>query len=73
MKRQIRTLTAEGRLSAIILVLLPIFIVLLLSVFSPAYIFELFTTSIGLLMVLIGSFLMLLGGLWLKKIVTIEV
>ncbi len=72
-KRQIKTLTAEGRLSAIILVLLPIFMIFMLSVLNPTYISELFTTSIGLLMILIGSILMLLGGLWLKKIVTIEV
>jgi tight adherence protein B len=72
-KRQIKTLTAEGRLSALILIILPFFQAFLLFLVNPTYMSLLFTTGIGLLMVLAAIVLMLLGGLWLKKIVSIEV
>lgn len=72
-KRQIKTLTAEGRLSALILIILPLAMALLLFLLNPTYLSLLFTTGIGLLMVLVAGGLVLIGGLWLRKIVSIEV
>lgn len=71
--RQIKVLTAEGRLSAMILFLLPFAIGGLLYVLNPVYLSKLYTTSIGLTLIAVATMLMIVGAVWLKKIVTIEV
>lgn len=71
--RQIKVLTAEGRLSAVILFLLPICLGAVLFVVNPQYISALFTTSSGLMLLAAAVVLMLMGGVWLRKIVAIEV
>lgn len=73
LKRQISGLTAEGRLSAWILLVLPFVLVFTLSVLNPAYMLGLFTTVPGLVMIAIGSTLLVVGAVWLRNIVTIEV
>jgi len=73
LKRQISGLTAEGRISAYILMGLPFVLLLLLSVVNPEYLGSLFTTVPGLVMLLIGAVLLVIGGIWLRNIVTIEV
>jgi tight adherence protein B len=72
-RRQIRVLTAEGRLSAWVLTCLPIAIGVYMFVVNPDYIGTLFTTTIGLIMVGIAAVLLLLGVLWMRKIVDIDV
>jgi len=71
--RQVRVLTAEGRLSALILFCLPFFLGALLFILNPGYISLLFTNMAGLLVVGISLALMGVGALWLRKIVRIEV
>ena len=73
LKRQIAGLTAEGRISAYILIGLPFVLLFLLSVVNPEYLGSLFTTGPGLVMLLIGAVLLVIGGIWLRNIVTIEV
>lgn len=73
LKRQIAGLTAEGRLSAWILLLLPFVLIGMLMVVNPGYIAGLFATGPGLVMLVIGGVLLLVGALWLRSIVTIEV
>jgi tight adherence protein B len=73
LKRQISGLTAEGRLSAWILLVLPFVLVFTLSVLNPAYMLGLFTSVPGLVMIAIGSTLLVVGAVWLRNIVTIEV
>ena len=51
LRRQIQVLTAEGRLSAWVLALLPIGIALYMSVVNPDYIGLLVTTTMGWVMV----------------------
>ncbi|MCL5291393.1 MAG: VWA domain-containing protein [Actinobacteria bacterium] len=72
-RRQIKALTAEGRLSAIILYVLPFAIGFILAVTNPAYIATLFSTGLGIAMVVVALALMAIGGLWLRKTVSIEV
>ncbi len=72
-ERQVRVLTAEGRLSALILFCLPFFIGALLFVINPGYISLLFTSMAGLFVVGVSLSLMGLGAIWLRKIVRIEV
>jgi tight adherence protein B len=73
LKRQISGLTAEGRLSAWILMLLPFVLVGLIAVVNPVYLSGLFATVPGLIMVFIGGALLIIGAIWLRNVVTIEV
>jgi tight adherence protein B len=73
MRRQIRVLTAEGRLSAWVLAILPFAIALYMFAVNPQYISLLFTTQIGLFMLGVAGVLLVLGILWMRKIVDIDV
>lgn len=73
MRRQIKVLTAEGRLSAWVLTLLPIGIGLYMFSVNPEYIGLLFTDRLGWIMLGVASVLMVLGVLWMRKIVDIDV
>jgi tight adherence protein B len=71
--REIKALTAEGRLSGMVLGLMPVAMAALLYTRSPDYLEPLYTTSKGLVMVAVSTVLMGLGFLWMRKIVKIEV
>ena len=71
--REITALTAEGRLSGLILGLMPVAMAGLLFMKSPTYLEPLYKTSKGLTMVGVSVVLMALGFLWMRKIVKIEV
>lgn len=72
LRRDIRTLTAEGRISAIVLGILPLAIGLAVYVLNPEYLDPLFQRTTGKLMV-VGALLMGVAGfVWMKKIITIE-
>jgi tight adherence protein B len=73
MRRQIKVLTAEGRLSAWVLTLLPIGIGLYMFSVNPEYIGLLFTDRLGWIMLGVAVVLMGLGILWMRKIVDIDV
>jgi tight adherence protein B len=68
-RRQIKALSAEGRMSAVILLLLPFVVGIAISFIVPGYIQELFTHPAGIGMLVLGSILMVIGGFWIKKIV----
>ncbi len=71
--RQIKVLTAEGRLSAIILLALPVFVGVSLYLIDPGYMGLLFTNKAGISMLAFSIIMMVIGALWLRKIVKIEV
>ena len=71
--RQIKALTAEGRLSAIILLCLPLFVTLALYLLNPGYMNLLFSTTAGITMLVAAASLMAIGTLWLRRVVKIEV
>ncbi len=70
---KIRTLAAEGKLSAIILGSLPFVVMIALHFTSPAYIRVLFTDPAGKIILGISAFMMALGIFVMKKMVDIEV
>ena len=72
-RRQIKVLTAEGRLSAWVLAILPFAIALYMFAVNPGYNSMLFTTQLGLFMLGVAGVLMVLGILWMRKIVDIDV
>ena len=73
MRRQVRVLTAEGRLSAWVLTLMPIAIAGYMFAVNPEYISLLFTTKMGLVMLIGAGLLLVAGVLWMRKIVDIDV
>lgn len=72
-QRQIHTLTAQGRLSGIIVGLLPIILGFVIYLMQPSYIGVLFHNPIGMIMLAAGVASGIIGLLLIKKITTIEV
>jgi tight adherence protein B len=72
-RREIRALTAEGRLSGIILGLLPPVAGIGLYFIAPEYMEALFDEAVGIAAVIAAGVLAVLGWFWLQKIVDIEV
>ena len=71
--RQIKTLTAEARLSALILGTLPFAMAGFLFISNRQYLVPLVNTSLGLMMIGGAAFMMSIGFLWMRKIIRIEV
>ena len=73
LRGEIMALTAEGRISAIVLGGLPFAIGGFLFASNPDYLRPLFESPSGLIAIGVGLTLMAMGMLWLRKIVNIEV
>lgn len=72
LRREVLTLTAEGRMSAFVLGGLPPGLGLIMWGVNPKYIQTLYTTSIGQTMLAVGSVWAFMGFIAMKKIVTIK-
>ena len=72
LRRQVASLSSEGRLSAIILVALPFVIIGVLGLANPTYIGQLFTSFLGWLILAVAAVLLVIGSLWLRAVVRIE-
>jgi tight adherence protein B len=72
-RRMVRGLTAQGRLSGGVLSLLPVGLLMLISLLNPTYVHPLFHTTPGLIGLGVGVGLVLCGGFVMRKIVDIEV
>jgi len=71
-KRQVASLAADGKLSAIILMLLPFAVSLFLAILSPAYIGRLVSSPMGWIMIASGALMLTIGGFWLSKLINIK-
>jgi tight adherence protein B len=71
-RRQVDALTAEGKISAVVLFSLPFGLTGFISMSNPAYVAPLFGTKAGWGMLAVAGLLMVAGGLWLKKLVNPE-
>jgi len=71
-RRQVKALSAEGKLSAIVLGALPFVIIGFLSMTNPGYLAKFTESVIGYGMIAGVVVLMLAGGFWLKKTVAIR-
>jgi tight adherence protein B len=70
---EVRTLSAEGRLSAWILGLLPFAVALIVNIVNPEFMKVLWTDPAGLRMVGGALVMMALGVWWMRKIIQIRV
>ena len=73
MKREISALTAEGRLSGVILVLLPLGLGVLLDLRNPDYFRPLFTTEIGQILIIGAIVAQIIGSLVIRRQVNMDV
>jgi tight adherence protein B len=73
LRGKIRTLSAEGKFSAIVLLLLPIVLLITIYFLNPKYIAILFLERAGQIMLAVASILMILGTIVMKKMINIEV
>jgi tight adherence protein B len=71
LRRQVQALSAEGRLSAYILIGLPIVMFIWLKVSNPDYSAELTGTGAGRALIAVGIGLLVAGALWMRKIIRV--
>lgn len=70
---QIRVLSAEGKMSAWVLGLLPFAVGLVISIINPEYMHTLFTDPVGIKMVGFAAVLIVIGIIWMRNIIRIRV
>jgi tight adherence protein B len=73
LRRDVAALTAEGKMSAIVLGALPILLGFAMYVMNPEYIGTLFEESIGKVLLVISVISVLIGFAWMKKIIDIDI
>jgi tight adherence protein B len=72
-RSQVEVLTAEGKLSAIVLASLPVVLFFAISVLNPEYIAQLTGTSFGQALMLYGAVSLVIGFVILQRMADIEV
>jgi tight adherence protein B len=73
LRRLVRSLTAQGRLSRWVVSFLPVGLLLAVSAINPSYMKPLFTHTSGRVVLAIGAIMIVSGSLIIKKIVDIKV
>jgi len=71
-RRQVKALAAEGKLSAYVLMALPVGITGFLSITRPEYLRPLIESLIGYGLIALSILMFVVGGLWLRKAVTVK-
>jgi tight adherence protein B len=72
-RRQLRTYTAQGRMSGYVLGGLPIAIGAVLSLINPDYMMTLVREPLGNLLLGAAAVMQVTGYLWIRKITNIEI
>ncbi|WP_299792517.1 type II secretion system F family protein [uncultured Shewanella sp.] len=71
-RRRVKTLSAEGRLSAWILILLPFVLFAVIYLQTPSYVGELTGTEAGKKLLMLGAVGMTIGGWWISRLIRID-
>jgi tight adherence protein B len=72
-KNEVRTLTAQGRLSGVIITFIPVFLGIIIYFLNKDYIMVLFTNPIGKIMVVSSVINEIIGLLIIRKIINIDI
>ena len=72
LQSELRTLTAQGRVSGYIIGLLPFIIVALVFVINPCYMMTLFTHPLGLVLIIWAILSEIIGFFLIKKIISVD-
>jgi tight adherence protein B len=70
---EVRSRTAQGRLTGWILGLLPVIMMVLINIVSPGYTNILFQDPLGQQLMYAGAIFILIGALFIRKIVNVQV
>jgi tight adherence protein B len=70
---QVRVLSAEGRMSAWILGLLPFAVGGMLALVNPTYVMVLWTDPLGVKLLWVALVMIIIGVIWLKKVIRIRI
>jgi tight adherence protein B len=73
MKDELKALTSQGRMSALVITLLPVILGLVLNLMNPDYFSPMFSHPLGWLLLGGGTMSGIIGWVVIQKIVTIEV
>ena len=73
LSRRVRTLSAEGRMSAWILAMIPFILFIVIMVTTPSYLPALLQEPAGIKIISVSFFLQVVGILWIRRIINIEV
>jgi tight adherence protein B len=73
LKKKVRALSADGRISAIILMSLPFGMAAIFYFINPEYLMPLFTDPMGQTMLAGAAIMMIFGGIVMKKMIAIKV
>ena len=73
LQRKIKTLSAEGRLSAWILAMIPFGLFAAISITTPSYLPSLLENPMGQKLIFWGFALMVVGIYWIRRIIRIDV
>ena len=71
-RRQVKALAAEGKLSALVLMLLPVGVSGFLMFSNPEYMLKFTESLIGYALIAVAGVLLAVGGLWLRKSVQVK-
>ncbi|MGI6587826.1 MAG: type II secretion system F family protein [Peptococcia bacterium] len=69
---EVKTLTAQGRLSGIVIGIIPLFLIGIMLLINPGYLVPLFHSSLGLTMLTAGIVGEIIGVICIKKVVSID-
>jgi tight adherence protein B len=73
LKRLVRTLTAQGRVSRWIVTALPIFLFLIIFAINPDYIDPLIHTTTGQMLLVSSALMTIAGSFAISKVIKIEI
>jgi tight adherence protein B len=73
LRRMVRTLTTQGRMSRWIVSLLPVGLLVLITTINPGYMKPLYTQPVGRALLVFAAVMVVSGSLVIKKIVNIKV
>lgn len=73
MRGRIKTLTAQGKMSGVILCLLPVFLGIVIYLFNGEYIIPFFSHPAGQVMIGLAVGLQVIGIWWMRKVIDIDV
>lgn len=71
-RRHVASLSAEGRMSAVILMVLPFGVCGVLVLINPTYLLPLVQTGLGIGLLVLSGVLFIVGGVWLSKVVQVK-
>jgi tight adherence protein B len=72
-EKKIQAMTAQGLMQGLIVTMVPFVLAIIFYLMDPAFIKPMFNTTLGLILCFVILVLQIIGGIVIRKIVTIKV